>query len=65
MKKPSSEPLRGQAAYREHLKSVARSNEVARAAAMRRRTAGDAVRVSEAAKHARDEMRDIHRQTGH
>jgi sortase (surface protein transpeptidase) len=35
MKKQQSEPLRGEAAYRAHLRDVARSNEVAQAAAVR------------------------------
>lgn len=62
MKKPQTEPLRGQAAYRAHLKSVAHSNEVAQAAARRRRAAKQAVTVGEAAERALREMRDLHRQ---
>lgn len=62
MKKPQSEPLRGEAAYRAHLKDVARSNEVAQAAAVRRRTAKEAAAVGEAAERARREMRALHRQ---
>lgn len=59
MKNPQSEPLRGEAAYRAHLKDVARSNEVAQAAAVRRRAAKEVVAVDEAAGRARREMRDL------
>jgi hypothetical protein len=62
MKKPAGEPLRGEDAYRAHLKAVARSNEVAQAAAMRRRSAKEAAAVGEAAERVRREMRDLHRQ---
>ncbi|MBE2315732.1 hypothetical protein DVA67_007080 [Solirubrobacter sp. CPCC 204708] len=62
MKKSQTEPLRGQAAYRAHLQEVARSNEIAQAAAMRRRDAKEAVVMGEAAERARREMRDLHRQ---
>ena len=62
MKKPQTEPLRGQAAYRAHLKQVARSNEVAQAEAMRRRSGKEAAAIGEAAKRAQREMRDLHRQ---
>lgn len=62
MKQPQNEPLRGEAAYRAHLKDVARSNEVAQAAAIRRRTAKETAAVGEAAERARREMRDLHRQ---
>jgi|GEM_PF-5821167 hypothetical protein len=63
--KPKTEPLRGQAAYRAHLKAVAQKNEVAQAAAIRRRTRKDAVKLGEDAERARLEMRDLHRQTDH
>jgi hypothetical protein len=62
MKKPPTEPLRGHAAYRAHLREVARSNEVAQAAAMRRRTSKEAEAVDEAAARSRREMSDLRRQ---
>ncbi len=61
-KQPPTEPLRGQAAYRAHLREVARSNDVAQAAAMHRRTAKEARAVDEAAARSRHEMSELRRQ---
>lgn len=59
MKKSPNEPLRGQDAYRAHLKEIARSNEAAQAAAIRRRAGKEAQAVGEAADRARREMSDL------
>ena len=62
MSNQPNEPLRGDAAYRAHLKDVARSNEIAQAAAARRRQAKDAQSIDEAVERARREMSDLRRQ---
>ena len=61
MKKPQTQPVRGEAAYRAHLKEVARSNEVAQSAAIRGRAAKEAEAVGEAADRARREMSELRR----
>lgn len=62
MKKQPTEPVRGQAAYRAHLKEITRNNEAAQAAAVNRRAAKEAQAVGEAADRARREMSVLRRQ---
>jgi hypothetical protein len=65
MKKTTTEPLRGEAAWRAHVKDIARSNEAARAAGARRRAEKDAQSIGEAAERARREMNDLRHQDHH
>jgi hypothetical protein len=62
MKKPASEPLRGDSAYRAHMKDIARRNEAAQAAASERRAAKEAQSLGETAARAPREMEDLRRQ---
>jgi hypothetical protein len=56
MRKTTPERLRGEAAWRAHVKDIARSNEAASALAVRQRAAKDALATAEAATQARREM---------
>ena len=60
MKAKSTEPLRGEAAYRAQKREIERRNEAAQAAAMRRRADKDAKAVAETAKRDRREMQELH-----
>jgi hypothetical protein len=57
--KPSKPPLRGEAAYRAQKLQIAKNNDAAQAAAMRRRAQKETASVKEAAKVAQREMRGL------
>jgi hypothetical protein len=64
MSKPSSQPLRGDAAFRASIAAIAKRNQAAQAEAGRKREAKDSALVREAAKRERLEARDLPRQPG-
>jgi len=64
MSKPSSQPLRGDAAFRASIAAIAKRNQAAQAEAARRRVARDAATAREAARRARLEAGDLPRQPG-
>jgi hypothetical protein len=59
MKAKPTEPLRGEAARRAQLLEIAKRNEAARAAGMRRRAEKDAKSADEAAQLDQREMRSL------
>ena len=62
--KPTTEPLRGDAAWRAEKKAIAQRNDAARAAGVRERAAKDAKSISETAELARREMQRLHDRQG-
>jgi len=64
MSKPSSQPLRGDAAFRASIAAIAKRNQAAQAEAGRRREAKDVALIREAAQRERLEARDLPRQPG-
>lgn len=64
MKDKTTEPLRGDAAWRAQLTEIAKRNDAARAAGARRRAAKDATLAHDAAERDEREMRSLHEHTG-
>jgi hypothetical protein len=60
----SSEPLRGDAAWRAELKEIAKRNDAAQQAGAARRRAKEATAAEEAMRRARREARDYPKQPG-
>jgi hypothetical protein len=54
-----TQPLRGEAAWRAEKQEIAKRNDAARAAGVRRRATKDATAVAEAAKQVQREMRSL------
>ncbi len=64
MKERTTEPLRGDAAYRAERQAIAKRNEAASAAAVRRRAEKEGKSVKEAAKRDQREMKSLPKQPG-
>jgi hypothetical protein len=62
MNSDGREPLRGEAAWRAQLQEIAKRNDAARAAGVRRRAAKEAQSADEAIERARREMRRLREQ---
>jgi hypothetical protein len=64
MKDSTSQPLRGEAAYRAELSEIGKRNDAARAAGVRRRGVKEATAAKEVAQRERREARGLPQQPG-